>query len=1152
MQIDNFIHLRVQSSYSMLESAMTIKDIVKLSKLYQMPAVGLADRGNLFGSLEFAIAARKEGIQPIHASILNLKTNFDDVELYSEILLIAKDELGYKNLLKLVSYSFIKNDRKICNHISFQDLEQDNEGLIVLSCYTKGIIGQLLLKNDQMGAKVAALKIQELFKDRFYFELWRHDLEPDRLIEEAYIALAAALNIPLVATNIVLFSKLSLHQSHDVLLCIASGVTMEHEDRLRVSEQCYFKTPKEMISLFADLPSAIKNSYNIAQRCAFMAKEHEPILPSFALDEEQTLRSESKEGLLKRLNKIFVRDSISTEEQSEIQAKYFERLEYELNIVCKMNFSGYFLIVSDFIKWSKSQNISVGPGRGSGAGSIIAWTLEITDLDPIDFGLLFERFLNPERISMPDFDIDFCQERREEVIEYVKSKYGSERVGQIITFGKLQAKAVIKDVSRVLGLRYEFANYLTELVPFNAVNPVTLEQAIREVNELKSAGSGKGLYNLKGEEDLIKQVLDTALILEGLHRHASVHAAGIVIAGTNLLDIVPVYKDVNSSMLITQYSMKYAEAAGLVKFDFLGLQTLTVITKTIELLKKSNIIIDFSLIPFDDAKTFAMLSTGSGVGVFQFESVGMKDTLRRLKPDNINDLIALGALYRPGPMENIPTYIACKHNKSQPDYLHPLLKNILEETYGVIIYQEQVLEIAKVLAGYSLGKADLLRRAMGKKIKSEMDAQSEIFIKGARANGIDEKSAKSIFNTVAKFAGYGFNKSHSSAYAVISYQTAYLKANYLRQFLVVCLNLDIGNSDKINIFIQEAKDNGIKVIPPCINKSKGQFDIDTAGDIIYAIGAIKGATVNLGEQIKEARAANGDFKSIIDFIERLPARSLNKKALENLIKAGGFDCIRPSRAELVENVQALLAYAASYHENQNSNQFSLIGITSSDEQILKITKQASLDILCAWEFEAIATYMINHPLKQYEAFLAAANVINSKDLKYNLSLGSNFIKIAGVIQKKEARMSGRGRFITIQLSDLTGIYELTIFSEEVLKDYVHLLDIKSVVVAYCDVNKDEGGVRVTAKSFHAIDSVIKGANAELSLRVQQKADLESMINLLKKNKEGKDNNLKVDVSVNLSLPVDSSFVAKVKFTENFKLSKEDLQILKDLDQTNKT
>ncbi|MCC8417379.1 MAG: DNA polymerase III subunit alpha [Rickettsia endosymbiont of Bryobia graminum] len=1140
----NFVHLRTQSSYSFLESALTIDKIVELAHTHKMPAVCLADKGNLFGSLEFALASSKAGVQAINGAIANI--TFDNKE-FSEIFLIAKDEIGYKNLLQLISTSFTKNDRKICNHISFEDLQKYNEGLIILSCYIDGIIGKSLIAKQEDIALYWTKKLKSIFGDRFYFEIMRHNLAQEHSIEESYIKIAIDLRIPIVATNRVLFSDISMHDAHDVLLCISAGVPKEVEDRKTVSTGCYFKSSKEMTELFKDLPEALENTINLAQRCSFMAHSNPPMLPSFSsadIDEEHLIKKESELGLLARLETKFKSENIPEDQHETIKQQYFERLNYELGIICRMDFSGYFLIVSDFIKWCKKQDIMVGPGRGSGAGSVVAWCLLITDLDPLKFGLLFERFLNPERISMPDFDIDFCQERREEVISYVRSKYGDNKVGQIITFGKMQAKAVIKDVSRVLGLPYKYAEYLTELVPFNAVTPVTLNQAIKEVKELNSASHGKGLYNLEGQEDLIKQVLDTSLVLEGLHRHASTHAAGIVIAGKDLVEIVPVYKDQNSEMLIVQYSMKYAEIAGLIKFDFLGLQTLTLITKCIELLKKQGINVDFSNMTFDDKKTFEMLCAGKSAGVFQFESGGMESALKRLKPDSIQDIIALGALYRPGPMDNIPTYIACKHGLEQPDYLHEMLKPILEETHGVVIYQEQVLEIAKTIANYTLGGADLLRRAMGKKIKSEMEEQEEIFVKGAIANNISKAQAQSIFATVAKFAGYGFNKAHASAYGVISYQTAYLKANFLTEFLVAFLNLELNNHDKINLFIQEARDNNIAIIPPNINISTGYFNIindNGVKSISYALGAIKSVTVNFGKILEEERIKNGKFKTIIDFMERLPLKSINRKLLENLIKASCFDELNNNRNQLLLSIPKLLAYASSYHVEKESNQFSLIKVNSISKDVLVKPDELNLADTSFYEFEVLGLFITSHPLSRYHDLLSSLNIMTSLDLHGDIPNGSSQIKIAGVIQKKDSRMSARGRFITLQLSDQFGIFELTIYSEEVLKNYVYLLDVQSSVVAHCDLFKDAGGVRLIAKSFATFDELVNEQKLEMKLYPQNHSELEEIVNLLKTRITQEQNT--IQLSVMLKVSHDNNFTAKINLPSIFLFEAEDFKFL---------
>ncbi|NDB83339.1 MAG: DNA polymerase III subunit alpha [Alphaproteobacteria bacterium] len=1100
----DFVHLRCQSSYSLLASAIKIPELVKLAKLNNMESVALSDYANLFGSLEFSMEATKAGIMPIHGLIVNVLFREEDVfneANYGEMLFLAKDLPGYQNLLKLGSYPYIKNSRKNKEYITLKDIEECREGIICLSGYSDGPIGKLLLENNVSAASDLSAKFQEIFGNRFYFEIFRHKEAKELKIELPYLEIGSNLKIPLAATNKVVFANIEMHDAHDVLMCIAAGVVKEDTNRKFVSNQCYFKTKEEMAQLFADLPASIINSANIAKRCAVRAEESPPLLPVFTEEESEAdlLRKLAQEGLNKRLEHKFSLDK--KYDEAEVREKYFARLEYELEVVLSMNFAGYFLIVSDFIKWSKENGINVGPGRGSGAGSIIAWSLLITDLDPIRFGLLFERFLNPERISMPDFDIDFCQERREEVINYVRSKYGDDRVAQIITFGKLQAKAVIKDVARVLGLRYEISDYLTELVPFNAVNPVTLDVAIKDVAELKMAYQGNGLYNNKKDNELIKQVLDTALILEGLNRHCSVHAAGIVISGKRLIEMLPLYKDSSGDMNIIQYSMKHAEAAGLVKFDFLGLQTLTVISKCMELLRANGIELDLSKITLKDPKTYKMLSKGSSVGVFQFESVGMKDTLRKLQPDRIEDLMALGALYRPGPMDNIPTYIACKHGKQKPDYLHPLLKDLLEETYGVIVYQEQVLEIAKILAGYSLGSADLLRRAMGKKIKSEMEAQEKMFIDGAKCNGIEEDQAKYIFSSVEKFAGYGFNRAHAASYGMISYYTAYLKANHPLEFLVACLNLDINDYDQIRLFREEARNNGINFLSPDVNSSTAYFSIKkNANAIEYGFGGIRNITTNFGLEVEKSRSQRGIFKSVTDFVERMSGKLLTKKVLESLIKSGAFDSINSNRQQLLLNVPNLMSHSARHAQDTQTKQASLFGcmsnITTKDD--LHYIDDATDSEKAFMELDTLGLFVKHHPLEIYRAEYKEFSILLIENLYQDVKYGSSRIRISGVIVKKDARMSARGRFITLLLSDFTSNYDVTVFSEEVLKEYSHLLSVKTSVIVECDVYKDIGGIRLTGLKFYNADSFFADGINNISVKTDSDKDLSFVLDILEK------------------------------------------------------
>lgn len=1239
-----FIHLRVQSSYSLLESTLSVTKIAELARKYSTPAVALTDSNNLFGSLEFAIATAKRGIQPIHGIISNIKyyAEYNKVQ-YGEILLLAKDEIGYKNLLKLASFPYIKNDRSTTNHITLEDLFTHSQGIIVLSGYFYGIIGQLLFNKCPSLAEKYTYKFKEVFGNRFYFEIHRINNKQIFSIEANYIQLANKIGIPLVATNNVLFEAPESYSTHEVLMKICNNGS--NCESYKINNQCYFKSPEEMLEIFSDLPDAIANTVHIARRTSFMLTVQPPSLPKFAktADEENNLITKlSTEGLLQKLTSKFDYNNTPELERQNIRKIYLERLHYELNIICKMQFSGYFLIVSDFIKWSKKRNISVSP-RGSGAASIVAWSLSITDVDPIKFGLLFERFLNPERVSMPDFDIDFCQERRMEVINYVRSKYGENRVGQIITFGKLQAKAVIKDVAKVLGLGYYYANYITSLVPFNAITPVTLKEAIDKVTELYTAYQGQGLYNLKSLVDmdsrylklaekwqkqnyvnierLIKQatnqnsqhideelhnwknkynyekiihsdvtynelvskcqklnltaiveevnqirdeynnlvnnrkaqiqtVIRTAIELEGIHRHVSIHAAGIVISDQDLINIIALYKDKNSEIPVAQYSMKYLELAGLVKFDFLGLQTLTVVAKCLELLKAKNIDLKIHELEFTDSTTYKLLSSGETVGVFQFESIGMQDTLKRLQPDCVEDLIALGALYRPGPMDNIPTYIACKHGKQQPNYLHPKLEPILKETYGVIIYQEQVMEIAKTLAKYTLGGADLLRRAMGKKIKSEMEDQKLIFIQGAMENGIDNEQAENIFTEVAKFAGYGFNKSHAAIYAVISYQTAYLKANYPAEFLIVCLNLDINDQDKINLFIHEAKKIGIKINPPNINESREYFSISTDGSIIFALGALKGVTPNIGRLITEERDKNGQFKTIMDFAERMLNSAINRKSFESLIHAGCFDNLQhtTNRRQLFMSIDQLINHAVSKHHERKVHQFSFMSCTLED--IIVQVPEYSLTEKSLKEFEALGTFLTCHPLTQYEPFLAKHGITNSQYLKTDLAFGNRTIKIAGVIHKKSARMSSKGKFNTIKFSDIYGNFEVSIFNEEIFRKHGELIEVGNLVIAQCEIFKDEIGMRITAKAFEDIKSLEKHLNRNIKLTVNNKEQLLQLIKVVSNISLETDFNAQDTTKIEIMVPfMHNKFYAIVVINLQYPLTLSQVTLLNELCHT---
>ncbi|MCB2081063.1 MAG: DNA polymerase III subunit alpha, partial [Rickettsiales bacterium] len=771
-----FIHLRTHSAYSLSRGAIPVKGLVKLCVEHGMPAVALTDSGNLFGSLEFSLAALDVGVQPIIGCVVNLREASESPwEQKSPppapMVLLAKDDTGYHHLLKLVSQSYLQGIYQGVPTLTLDTFKGASEGLIAFTGGAEGVLGQHLLARQPERAMEVLEVLKSYFPERLYIELMRHGREVEVQTEPALLEMAYAHGLPLVATNDVHFATPGMAEAHRVLTCIAEGSYISEGAHPYFTPEHYFKSAEEMQALFSDIPEAIANTVQIAQRCAVMSHPRKPMLPGFATgegrDEAAELRVQAEAGLKERLEEAAYTEDMNAATREEIAKPYFERLQFELDTIVNMQFPGYFLIVSDFIRWSKQHGIPVGPGRGSGAGSVVAWSLQITDLDPLRFGLLFERFLNPERISMPDFDIDFCQERRDEVIQYVRDKYGADKVAQIITFGKLQARAVLRDVGRVLQMPYKKVDGICKMIPFNPLAPVTLSQAIEMDKELQAE---------RERDETVAHLLDIGLKLEGLYRHASTHAAGVVIADRPLDELIPLYSDPRSDMPVTQYSMKYAEMAGLVKFDFLGLKTLTLIDRACKLVRERVPEFDIRAIPLDDKPSYKLLSEGRTVGVFQMESAGMRDALRKMRPDTIEDIIALISLYRPGPMENIPTYIACKHGREKPDYLHPKLEPILKETFGVMIYQEQVMQIAQVLSGYSLGGADLLRRAMGKKIKEEMDAQRESFMQGAKKNHVDPKKAGEIFDLVAKFAGYGFNKSHSAAYGFIAFQTAYLKA----------------------------------------------------------------------------------------------------------------------------------------------------------------------------------------------------------------------------------------------------------------------------------------------------------------------------------------------------------------------------------------
>ena len=1074
-----FIHLRTRTAYSLLEGALRVKGLGGLAEAAGMPAIAVTDTSNLFGALEISETLAGKGIQPIIGMTIALETGLAAETGFQagvprrrkrpQIALIAKDAAGYDNLMRLSSRAFFR-DEVAAPYITFEDLEPDARGLICLTGGPDGPINQFLIEGQEAFAAQALARLCALFPDRLYVELQRHGLKEEAVAEPALVALAYANNLPLVATNDVYFPARADFEAHDALLCIADGTYVIEDKRRRLTPEHYFKTQDEMAALFADVPEALASTIEIARRCAFRPRGHKPILPRFADDETgeaDELARQAREGLKARL---------AAHPPYADEKTYWERLDYEISVITRMKFPGYFLIVADFIKWAKAQGIPVGPGRGSGAGSLVAWALTITDLDPLRFGLLFERFLNPERVSMPDFDIDFCQDRRDEVIRYVQQKYGADRVAQIITFGTLQARAALRDVGRVLGVPYKQVDRLCKLVPANPANPVTLAQALESEPKLQEE---------RNRDENVARMLEVALRLEGLYRHASTHAAGVVIGDRPLGELVPLYRDPRSDMPVTQFSMKWAEQAGLVKFDFLGLKTLTVLDVACRLIREEGVPFDLDAIPLDDPAAYALLGRGDGTGVFQLESSGMRDTLKKMKPDKIEDIIALVALYRPGPMDNIPLYIDVKQGHQQPDYLHPLLEPILTETYGVIIYQEQVMQIAQILSGYSLGEADLLRRAMGKKIKAEMDKQKSRFVEGAVERGVAREQAALIFELVEKFAGYGFNKSHAAAYALIAYQTAYLKANHPVAFMAATMTLDIHNTDKLNIFRQDVLRLGIELLPPDVNASRATFSVE-GSKIRYALGALKNVGVQAMEALVAERERGGLFKDIFDFAARLDPQIINRRALESLIKAGAFDRMNANRAQLLASVDLLLAQASRSAEDRSSNQVSLFGAEAegaSRPALAAAEPWTALERL-THEFDAVGFYLSGHPLDDYRGLLTRLRISSYAQVATSPNLQSR-IKLAGVVVRRQERRAKSGnKFAFVEFSDPTGRFETLVFSE-MLSTSRELLEPGQAVVLTADAEREGDDLRLKLQSIVPIEEVVAAASGGLRIVVDR-------------------------------------------------------------------
>jgi len=1096
-----FVHLHLHTSYSLREGALTIPKLAKLALADAMPALAITDTNNLFGALEFSEKLAKEGIQPITG--LQLTIDFGDGALFGRdlarnargsVVLLVGTEAGYINLMRLASEAYTRPASGDEPHITFDRLSGGTAGLILLTGGPNGAIDRVLSANKPEAAADRLDRLTTEFgADHVYMELQRHGLPEERRLESQLVELAYGRKLRLVATNEPFFASTADHEAHDALICIAEGQVLGTPDRRQLSPEHRFRTRAEMVKLFADLPEATVNTVEIARRCSYRPQTRKPILPNYTslegtpLDAEAALRAEAATGLAARLAAHGPAPGFDEED-------YAARLAFELGVIADMKFPGYFLIVSDFIKWAKAQAIPVGPGRGSGAGSLVAYALTITDLDPMRFGLLFERFLNPERVSMPDFDIDFCQTRRDEVIQYVRSRYGRDRVAQIVTFGSFLARGVLRNVGRVLEMPLGQVDKLAKLVPQNPANPVTLAQAIEGEPRLQEAAE---------TDQKVAKLLGISRTLEGLYSNASTHAAGIVIGDRPLHELVPLYKDPKSDMPATQFNMKWVEPAGLVKFDFLGLKTLTVLDTCIKLIARRGIVLDLSKIPLDDGPSYAMLGRGETVGVFQVESGGMRKALAEMKADRLEDIIALVALYRPGPMANIPVYCARKLGEEQPEYPHPKLEPVLKETFGVIIYQEQVMQAAQTLSGYSLGEADMLRRAMGKKIKAEMDAQRARFVDGAVERDIPRAKADEIFDLLAKFADYGFNKSHAAAYALISYQTAYLKANYPVEFLAASMTLDKANTDKLSEFRNEAQRLGLIVEPPSVNLSGVDFEVDAAKrSIRYALSAVKGAGEGQVEAIVRARG-DRPFASLGDFAARINPREVNRKVLESLAAAGAFDELEPDRAKVFGGVETLMAVANRLHFDREGGQGAMFG--GADETPVLHLPQGR-----PWpaaerlkrEFEAIGFFLSGHPLDDYGRVLERLKVEKWSSFARDVRNGRSGGRLAAtVLDRNERRTKSGNKIGIVDLSDPSGQYEAIMF-QETLNAYRDLFEKGSAVLLDVQASAEGDEVRVRIVKAEALEAAACRIGKGLRIHLRDAGPIASIAGALGRRGDG--------------------------------------------------
>ena len=1085
-----FNHLKIHTQYSICEGAIKIDKLKDFCKENKIQCLGLSDTSNLCGALEFAENISKVGTQPIIGTQINFK--YEDTT--GLLPLIALNEKGYKRIINLSSKSYLENDNLSDPHLDIKELLIETEGVIILSGTIHGLFGKLFEKGRLEEISKLYQAISKKFDDRFYLEIQRHGDQNEIAFEKFNLQQSSKLNIPIIATNEVYYLTNDMHEAHDALTCIGSKTYVNEKNRVKYSNQHYFKSDEEMSSLFSDLPEALKNNFNLPFRCNFRPQFSKPILPNISSEKDGSadliLKKDSFDGLKQKFLKIFKIEENNLE-TNENFLKYKDRLDHELKIIIEMKYPSYFLIVSDYIKWAKSNDIPVGPGRGSGAGSLVAWCLSITDVDPIKFNLIFERFLNPDRISMPDFDIDFCEEKRDLVFEYLTTKY-KESVAHIITFGKLKARMVIRDVGRVLGLPYGFVDSISKMIPFDPSRPLTLTECIN--NEPR-------LQKLVKEDPRVKKLTDLSLKLEGLNRNVATHAAGVVIADKKLTETVPLYKDASANLLLpsTQFDMYSAENAGLIKFDFLGLKTLTVINRTQKLINKK--IKDFKVeeIDYEDQKVFDLLSSGNTVGLFQVESAGMREALMKMKPNHLEDIIALVALYRPGPMSNIPIYNDCKHGRQQPDYLHPLLEEILKPTYGVIIYQEQVMQIAQKLSGFTAGEADILRRAMGKKKRAELEKQKQGFINGAVKNGIAKDVAASIFLKIEPFAEYGFNKSHAAAYAIISYQTAFLKTYYPKEFFAASMTMDLSNQNKLSEFYEELKRMNIKIIRPDINKCFADFKFDD-DNFYYALGGIKSVGFDAISNVVKERIDNGEFKSINDFLNRVNPKDINKLQLEGLVKAGAFDGLENNRNSLFSSIPNFILKTKNIHENKIANQIDLF--SSDDEQdneIILNVEDWKFEERLSREFEAIGFFISDHPLNQFKEIFDDYKIVDYSG--FNSDDNIKEANIAATLLKLTERKTAKGNsYAVIKFTDLSSVFELFIFSDILELNREALVEGSSLIITLSkSISNDENRFkRINVLKIASLKNLFNKPVSSITFNLKSTKDIDQISNFLQK------------------------------------------------------